>query len=166
MPRTRTNEHTPTRAAQRRRPGRGRPWSVVLVVTACLVLAGALSSCGQEDARGDTASLSERAENDVPLNPPTLRFHVSEDGEVDASPDREAEAGEAVAIVLENESDVSYELRLLDPEGDDVFAVDATAGGRGDGRAMPREVGTHLVEVYPRDEPGASVEFPVEVSEN
>jgi hypothetical protein len=136
------------------------------MLTVCLVLVGLLSSCGQENARDDAAPLSERAENDVPLNPPTLRFHVSADGEVGASPDREAEAGEAVAIVLENEADVDYELHLLDPEGDDVFAVEARAGERGDGRAMPRDVGTHVIEVNPTDEPGAAVAFPVEVSEN
>lgn len=129
-----------------------------------VVLAAVLSSCGQEDQDG-AAPLSERAENDVPLNPPTLRFHVSTDGRVDASPDLEAEAGEVVAMVLENESDSGYELRLLDPEGDDVFVVEAPAGGRGDGRAMPRDVGPHVVEVYPVGEPGAAEEFAVEVSE-
>ena len=134
------------------------------MIAVCVVLAGVLSSCGQESPNG-AAPLSERAENDVPLNPPTLRFHVSADGQVGASPDLEAEAGEVVAIVLENESDSAYELRLLDPDGDDVTAVEAPAGGRGDGRAMPRDVGTHVVEVYPLGERGAAEEFSVEVSE-
>lgn len=127
-------------------------------------LAGVLSSCGQEGQSG-AAPLSERAENDIPLNPPTLRFHVSAEGEVDASPDREAEAGEVVAMVLENESGMRYELRLLDPEGNDVFAVEAPAGERGDGRVTPRDVGTHVVEVYPVGEPGAAQEFSVDVSD-
>jgi hypothetical protein len=83
---------------------------------------------------------------------------------VDASPDREAEAGEVVAIVLENESDTTYALRLTDPDGDDVFAVDAPAGGHGDGRAMPRVIGTHVVEIYPAGEPQAAEAFSVEVS--
>ena len=109
--------------------------------------------------------MGERAENDVPLNPPTLRFHVSADGQVDASPDLEAEAGEAVAMVLENESGSGYELRLLDPEGNQVFAVQAPAGERGDGRAMPRDVGTHVVEVHAVGDPDAGEEFLVEVSE-
>ena len=129
-----------------------------------MVLAVVLSSCGQE-SQDRAAPLGERAENDVPLNPPTLRFHVSADGEVEASPDLEAEAGEAVAIVLENEADADYQLRLLDPEGDDVFAVEAAAGESGDGRAMPREVGTHVVEVHPTGDPGAAVQFSVDVSE-
>ena len=129
-----------------------------------MVLAVVLSSCGQE-SQDRAAPLGERAENDVPLNPPTLRFHVSADGQADASPDLEAEAGESVAIVLENESGSDYQLRLLDPEGDDVFAVEASAGERGDGRAMPRDVGPHVVEVYPVGEPGAAEEFAVEVSE-
>ncbi|GAB3019630.1 hypothetical protein GCM10011376_29010 [Nocardioides flavus (ex Wang et al. 2016)] len=134
------------------------------MLAVCVVLAGVLSSCGQEGQTG-AAPLGERAENDVPLNPPTLRFHVSADGQVGASPDLEAEAGEVVAIVLENESDSGYELRLLDPDGDDVFAVEAPAGERGDGRAMPRDVGTHVVEVHPTGEQGAAEEFLVEVSE-
>jgi hypothetical protein len=134
------------------------------MLAVCLVLAGVLSSCGQESEDGATP-LSERAENDVPLNPPTLRFHVSADGQVGASPDLEAEAGEAVAIVLENESDSGYELHLLDPDGDEVFAVEAPAGERGDGRAMPRAVGPHVVEITPTGERGAAEEFLVEVSE-
>jgi hypothetical protein len=136
----------------------------VVMLVVCVVLAGILSSCGQEGQSG-AAPLSERAENDVPLNPPTLRFHVSEDGQVGASPDREAEAGEVVAIVLENESGSGYELHLVDPDGDDVFAVEAPAGERGDGRAMPRVVGTHVVEIYPAGEPHAAETFVVEVSE-
>lgn len=137
----------------------------MLTLVVCVVLAGALSSCGQE-SEDRAAPWGGRAENDNPLNPPTLRFHVSKDGEVSASPDLEAEAGEAVAIVLENEGSSSYELRLLDPEGNDVFAVDAPAGERGDGRALPRDVGTHVVEVSPVDERGRAEEFMVEVSEN
>ena len=131
----------------------------------CLVLTGLLSSCGQEDPRDGAAPLGERAENDVPLNPPTLRFHVSADGQADASPDLEAEAGEVVAIVLENESASRYELRLLDPEGDQVFTVEAPAGESGDGRAMPRDVGIHVVEIHAVGEPEAAEEFAVEVSE-
>ena len=50
-----------------------------------MVLAAVLSSCGQEGQSG-AAPLDERAENDVPLNPPTLLFHVSAQGQVDASP--------------------------------------------------------------------------------
>lgn len=137
----------------------------MLTLAVCVVLAGVLASCGQEN-ENRAEPLGERAENDVPLNPPTLRFHVSADGEVGASPDREAEAGEAVAIVLENESDSGYELRLLNPQGDKVFAVEAPAGGRGDGRALPRDVGTYVVEVHPVGERGAAEEFTVEVSEN
>ena len=129
-----------------------------------MVLAVVLSSCGQE-SQDRAAPLGERAENDVPLNPPTLRFHVSADGQADASPDLEAEAGEVVAIVLENESASRYELRLLDPEGDQVFTVEAPAGESGDGRAMPRDVGTHVVEVHPVGEPAAAEEFQVEVAE-
>lgn len=130
----------------------------------CLALAGLMSSCSQEGQTG-AAPLGERAENEIPLNPPTLRFHVSAGGEVDASPDRRAETGEAVAIVLENAADSDYRLRLVGPEGDDVFTVEAPARGRGDGRAMPRDVGTHIVEVYPAADPDAGVEFTVEVSE-
>lgn len=135
-----------------------------MALAVCLLLAAGLSSCGQESS--DTVTpMGERAENDVPLNPPTLRFHVSADGQVDASPDLEAEAGEAVAMVLENESGSGYELRLLDPEGNQVFAVQAPAGERGDGRAMPRDVGTHVVEVHAVGDPDAGEEFLVEVSE-
>jgi hypothetical protein len=137
---------------------------MMVVVVVCLALASLLSSCAEEGQSG-AAPLSERAENDVPLNPPTLRFHVAADGQVDASPDLEAEAGEVVAVVLENEADTDYQLRLLDPDGDDVFAVEAPAEGRGDGRAMPRETGIHVVEVYPTDQPGAGREFTVAVSE-
>ena len=135
-------------------------------MTLCVLVAGILSSCGQEHTEGQSgaAPLSERAENDVPLNPPTLRFHVSADGQVEASPDLEAEAGEVVALVLENESDTRYELRLVNPDGGQVFSVEAPAGARGDGRAMPRDTGAHLAEVHPVDEPGAGEEFTVEVS--
>ena len=136
----------------------------LLRLVACVVLAVVLSSCGQE-SQDRAAPLGERAENDVPLNPPTLRFHVSADGQADASPDLEAEAGEVVAIVLENESASRYELRLLDPEGDQVFTVEAPAGESGDGRAMPRDVGTHVVEIHAVGEPEAAEEFAVEVSE-
>lgn len=135
-----------------------------MMLAVCVLLAGVLSSCGQEGVSG-AAPLSERAENDVPLNPPTLRFLVSADGQVDASPDREAEAGEVVALVLENESDSDYELRLLDPDGDDVFTVEAPAGERGDGRASPRTVGTHVVQVYPVGDQEAAEEFSVQVTE-
>ena len=135
----------------------------VVMLVVCVALAGLLSSCGQEGVSG-AAPLSERAENDVPLNPPTLRFHVSKDGRVEASPDREAEAGEVVAIVLENESDARYELHLMDPDGEDVFTVDAPAGERGDGRTMPRVVGSHVVKIYPADTPQAAEEFLVDVS--
>lgn len=135
------------------------------MLATCLALAGVLSACGQEGP-DRAVPLGERAENDVPLNPPTLRFHVSPDGQVDASPDLAAEAGEVVAMVFENESESAYQLRLLDPDGDDVFAVDAPPGGRGDGRAMPREVGTYTVEVLPLGERTLAEEFPVEVSEN
>jgi len=145
-----------------RRTGPRHSLTVVMLVV-CVALASLLSSCGQEGESG-AAPLSERAENDVPLNPPTLRFHVSKDGQVDASPDREAEAGEVVAIVLENESDSRYELRLLDPNGHDVFVVEAPAGERGDGRAMPRVVGTHVVKIYPAGTPQAAEEFHVDVS--
>jgi hypothetical protein len=133
----------------------------------CVVFAGVLSACGQEnpDGKDGAGPLGERAENDVPLNPPTLRFHVSADGQIDASPDLEAEAGEAVALVLENESDDRYELRLLNPDGNQVFAVEAPAGGRGDGRAMPRDVGVHVAEVEPADGSGTAEEFTVDVSE-
>lgn len=135
-----------------------------MVLILCLVVSGLLSACGQEGA-SDAAPLGERAENDVPMNPPTLRFRVSPDGLVQASPELVAEAGEAVAVVLENDDDDDYELRLLDPEGDTVFVVEASAEARGDGRAMPRVVGPHTVEVYPVDAPGAVEEFVVEVSE-
>ncbi len=164
MPRTRTNERTPAHLSPARRKGPAQRWPMMVVVVVCLALAGLVSSCGEE-GRSGAAPLSERAENDVPLDPPTLRFHVSADGQVDASPDLEAEAGEVVAVVLENESDIDYELRLLDPDGDDVFAVEAPAEGRGDGRAMPRETGTHVVEVYPTDQSGAGQEFTLAVSE-
>lgn len=142
-------------------------WCIVALLVLCIVLVGMVSSCGQEDPVGaDTATpLDERAENDVPLNPPTLRFLVSADGQVDASPDLEAEAGEVVALVLENESDIRYELRLLNPDGGQVFAVEAPAGGRGDGRAMPRDVGAHTAEVHPLGASGAAEEFTVDVSE-
>lgn len=149
-----------TRSIQRTHIG----WRTVLALAVCTILVGVLSSCGQEGESG-AAPLGERAENDVPLNPPTLKVHVSADGQVGASPDLEAEAGEVVAFVLENESDSAYELRLTDPGGDDVFVVEAPAGGRGDGRSTPRDVGTHVLEVYPVGEPGAAEEFQVEVSE-
>ena len=153
---------------RRVRPGRGRERPerllTVLMIAVCLILAGLLSSCSEEGTTG-AAPLGERAENDVPLNPPTLRFHVSADGQADASPDLEAEAGEVVAMVLENESASRYELRLLDPEGDQVFTVEAPAGESGDGRAMPRDVGTHVVEIHAVGEPEAAEEFAVEVSE-
>ncbi len=174
MPRTRTHDGRPIDhrhagcrpASPRQWLLQGHPqWRAVLVAAVGVVLAGFLSSCGQENPSG-AAPLSERAENDVPLNPPTLRFHVSADGQVDASPDLKAEAGEVAAVVLENESETAYELRLLDPEGDQVYAVEAPAGGRGDGRAMPRDVGPHVVEVFPVGEPGVGEEFPVDVSEN
>lgn len=144
-----------------------RRWRWVLLVASCVLFAGAVSSCGQENPEGGdgAAPLGERAENDVPLNPPTLRFHVSADGQVDASPDLAAEAGEVVAMVLENETNTRYELRLVNPEGGQVFAVEAPAGGRGDARAMPRHVGDHVAEVYPVDEPGAVERFTVDVSE-
>ncbi len=149
----------------RRRPRHTGPRHrlTVVMLVVCVALAGLLSSCGQEGVSG-AAPLSERAENDVPLNPPTLRFHVSKDGQVGASPDREAEAGEVVAIVLENESDARYELHLMDPDGEDVFTVDAPAGERGDGRTMPRVVGSHVVKIYPADTPQAAEEFLVDVS--
>ncbi len=148
-------------------PTERRQWHTVALLALCVLFAGVLSSCGQENAEGeaDAAPLSERAENDVPLNPPTLRFHVSANGQVDASPDLEAEAGEVVAMVLENESDTRYELRLVNPDGGQVFTVEAPAGGRGDGRAMPREVGAHVAEVHPVTDPEAGEEFTVEVSE-
>lgn len=76
-----------------------------------------------------------------------------------------AEAGEVVAFVLENDSDQEYELRSLDPEGDTVLAVEAPARARVDGRALPRDVGPHTVEVYPVDAPSAAEQFVVEVSE-
>ncbi|NPC43334.1 hypothetical protein [Nocardioides sp. zg-1230] len=136
----------------------------VVMMAVCVVLAGVLSSCGQE-GRNEAVPMSDREENDVPLNAPTLRFHVSTDGQVGASPDLEAEAGEVVAMVLENESDKGYELRLVDPAGNQVFAVDAPAGELGDGRAMPRDVGTHVVSVFPVGRPAAGEEFPVAVSE-
>lgn len=164
MPWTPTRQRTSSRSPH---PGSGTPArqrSVLLTLIVCLALVGLLSSCGQE-GRSGAAPLSERAENDVPLNPPTLRFHVSAEGQVDASPDLEAEAGEVVAIVLENEADVRYQLRLLEPDGDDVLAVEAEPEGSGDGRAMPREVGAHIVEVYPTGRPGAAEQFTVEVSE-
>lgn len=145
---------------RRSRPARRR----LLALMVCLIVVGLVSSCGQESPEG-TASLGERQENDVPLNPPTLRFHVSADGQVSASPDREAEAGEVVALALENESNVAYELRLLDPDGDDVFAAEAPADERSGGRATPREVGSHVVTIYPKGKPGAEEEFTVEVSE-
>lgn len=167
MLRTRPNEQRTTldRLDPPCGPGLPRRWRPVLVAAVCVVLAGGLSSCGQENPSG-AAPLGERAENDVPLNPPTLRFHVSADGHVNASPDLEAEAGEAVAVVLENESDTAYELRLLGPEGGQVYAVEAPPGGRGDGRALPRDAGPHFVEVHPVGEPGPVEEFPIEVSEN
>src|SRR6476469_482335 len=163
MPPTRESTPIESHHAGRRRARSSRKWRTVMVLVVCVLLAGVLSSCGQEGVSG-AAPLSERAENDVPLNPPTLRFHVSKDGRVEASHDREAEAGEVVAIVLENESDSRYELRLMDPDGKDVFTVEAPAGERGDGRAMPRVVGTHVVKIYPADTPQAAEQFLVEVS--
>ena len=165
MSRTEVNDRTPVdgRGPHRLRHASPRHSLTVVMLVVCMALAGLLSSCGQEGESG-AAPLSERAQNDVPLNPPTLRFHVSKDGQVDASPDREAEAGEVVAIVLENESDSSYELHLMDPDGEDVFAVDAPAGKRGDGRAMPRVAGTHVVTIYPAGTPQAAEEFLVDVS--
>ena len=129
-----------------------------------MVLATVLSSCGQETSNG-APPLDAREENDVPLNPPTLRFHVSTDGQVEASPDLEAEAGEVVAMVLENESDARYELLVIDRDGRQVFAVEAPASGTGDGRASPRDVGPHLAKVYPVGDPERVVEFVIEVSE-
>lgn len=171
MPFLNANNHpTTSHVDSRRQPreaGPSRRWRTVALLIVCVAFVGVLSSCGQEnpDSGAGAAPLSERDENDVPLNPPTLRFHVSADGEVDASPDLEAEAGEAVALVLENESDTRYELRLLNPEGAQVFAVEAPAGGRGDGRAMPRDVGAHVAEVHPVDGMAAAEEFTVDVSE-
>lgn len=166
MRRTRSDDRTPTHGPQSPpRSGSPRRWRGWVTLAVCLALVGLLSSCGQERQGDGAAPLSERSENDVPLNPPTLRFHVSADGHVDASPDREAEAGEVVAIVLENESESTYELRLLDPEGDQVYAVEAPAGERGGGRAMPRDPGAHVVEVYRRGARAAAEEFPVDVSE-
>lgn len=130
----------------------------------CAVLAVLTTACGHEGTTG-APPLSERSSNDVPLNPPTLQFQVSPTGEVGASPELEAEAGEVVALVLENESTSDYELRMTDPEGGEVFVMTAPSGGRGDGRAMPRVVGPHVVRVYPVGDDAAAAEFVIEVSE-
>lgn len=142
-----------------------RPRHTIVMMSACVVLAAALTSCG-EGGREQPPPLSAGEENDVPLNPPTLRFHVSSDGQVGSSPDLEAEAGEVVALVLENEDDVAHELRLVDPDGTQVFAVEAPAAGRGDGRAQPRNVGEHVASVHPADDPGAGTTFTVTVTES
>lgn len=159
------NSHRRSQCVRSRRR-ETRRWSrhVIFAILGLLFVGGTMSACGQERPSG-AAPLSERAENDIPLNPPTLRFHVSTDGQIAASPDLEAEAGEVVALVLENESGQEYTLRFLDPEGETVFAVDAPADARGDGRAMPRNVGPHIVEVYPADMPGTGEQFAVTVSE-
>ncbi len=123
---------------------RGRnPLTTSVALLVCFLLAGFLTACGQEGTSG-AAPLSERSENDVPLNPPTLKFYVAADGEVGASPELVAEAGEAIALVLENDSGSDDTLRFLGPDGGTVFAVDAPAIGPGDGRALPRDVGTHV----------------------
>lgn len=143
---------------------RHRP-NIWLTMLLCVVVAMFAAACGHEGTTG-APPLGERSENAVPLNPPTLRFHVSTTGAVDASPDLEAETGEAVAVVLENESDTAYELRIVDPSGDQVFETSAAPGGRGDGRAMPRTVGEHVVQVSPVDDPEAAEEFVVDVFES
>lgn len=151
-------------ADMRPAPAARNRFSRLVALLLCAVLAPLAAACGHEGTTG-AAPLSERPPNDVPLDPPSLLFHVSPTGDVDASPDLEAEAGEAVALVLENESDVPYELRMTDPAGDQVFATEVPAHDRGDSRALPREVGEHLVQVRPADGDGAAQEFVVAVSE-
>lgn len=137
-----------------------------LTMVLCLLVgAGMLSACGGESERDSAEPLSEASENDVPLDPPTLRFQVSADDQVGASPELKAEAGEVVALVLENDSESAYELSVLGPQGDDVFAMEAAASTSEGGRFMPRDVGTHVVAVYPVGQPEAVEEFVLEVTE-
>lgn len=158
-----TNTIPIDRPGTARRRGADKRRRSVLMLALCVMLAALLSSCGQEDP-GLEVPLGERDENDQPLNPPTLRFYVSADGVVDASPDLQAEAGEVIAVVVENESAADYQLRLLDPDGDQVYAVEAPAGESAGGRATPREVGPHVVEVSAEGEPRTVDEFVVDVS--
>lgn len=143
------------------------PTRFVAALVLAVLTAALLTACGQEnDGTEASASLAERSPNDIPLNPPTLRFRVAPDGQVGASPERRAEAGEAVALVLDNDSDQDVKLLLLASDGSKVFALTAPAGERRDGRALPRTTGTHVVEVFPTGQRAEAREFSVDVSEN
>lgn len=143
------------------------PNRVVTVLLLCLCLApvGMLAACGDGSERESAEPLQEAPENDVPLDPPTLRFQVSAAGVVGAAPELEAEAGEVVVLVLENDSDTGYELSVLGPDEDDAYALEAAAGASEGGRFMPRDVGSHVVAVYPVGRPDAAEEFLLDVTD-
>lgn len=146
-----------------------RPTRLLLTSCACLVASNLLVACADTDpadVQGAVTSEEQQPANDIPLNPPELRFTVAADGQVGASPEREAEAGEALALVLDNDSDQDYKLRLYDPEGKKVFGMTAPAMERIDGRALPRITGQHWIEIHPVGAAGSAQRFPVEVTEN
>lgn len=128
-----------------------------------ILTAGLMSGCSAEGDAVDVP-LEERSANDLPLDPPHWELRVSPDGEVGASPEREAEAGEAVGIAFDNDSDRAYKVRLLDPEGDKVFGMTVAPSDERDGRALPRTPGPHSLEVFPVDDPDAAQTFSVEVT--
>lgn len=144
------------------------PSRVVTVLMLCLCLApvGMLTACGDGSERESAEPLQEAPENDVPLDPPTVRFQVSAAGVVGASPELEAEAGEVVVLVLENDSDIGYELSVVGPEGTDAYAMEAAAGTSEAGRFLPREVGNHVVAVYREGLPDAAEEFLLDVRDS
>lgn len=141
-------------------------WRVTVLLLA-VAMSTLLAGCGEEGgAEAQGASSLDVAPNDMPLNPPALRFRVGPDGHVGASPERKAEAGEAVALVLDNDSEDAVKLVLLAPDGSQVFALTAPPAERRDGRAMPRTTGRHHVEIFPVGERAKAQRFSVDVSEN